>query len=200
MKVTKEIKAKLERISRELETELVRDNVVIESDDIDGEEVEVNALDDGGVVLLFQDPEWSEEVDDVESYDDLDVTLYISFSSWLSEKKQDDLKSLLRMKLEENGFIFSPQTGDGDGVRSYGASIEGERGPEVKTLVQFLDFLKTSHKLNSKTAAVNRAADVIGVTHLTVWRWLDSHPAPPEPMCLLMRLIMERGTTKNLPR
>lgn len=50
MKVTKEIKAKLERISVELEDELVREKIVI--DECEG--VELNALDEGGVSLLFR--------------------------------------------------------------------------------------------------------------------------------------------------
>ena len=188
MKVTKEIKAKLERISVELEDELVREKIVI--DECEG--VELNALDEGGVSLLFQDPENYDEVEDVENYEDLNISLTIYFASWLSESKRD--------LLEKNHFLFSPVTGDGNGVYIYGAEIEGVGGKELRTLHQFLDFLKTTHRLNSKTAAVNRAAEVIGVTRVTVWRWLDSDRGPGAPMDLLMNLIMERGTTKNLPR
>ena len=81
MKVTKEIKAKLERISVELEDELVREKIVI--DECEG--VELNALDEGGVSLLFQDPENYDEVEDVENYEDLNISLSIYFASWLSE-------------------------------------------------------------------------------------------------------------------
>lgn len=41
---------------------------------------------------------------------------------------------------------------------------------------------------------MNRAAEVIGVTRVTVWRWLDSDRGPGAPMDLLMNLIMERGS------
>lgn len=150
----------------------------------------VDALDEGGVMLLFQDPEYCEEVEDVENYENLDVSLEIYFASWLPEAKVDLLEQRLREKL----------TGDGNGFYIYGASIEGEGGAELHTLFRFLDFLKTAHRLNSKTAAVNRAAEIIGVTPMTIWRWLDSKPAPTDSMNLLMNLIMERGTTKNLPR
>ena len=88
MKVTKEIKAKLERISVELEDELVREKIVI--DDCEG--VELNALDEGGVSLLFQDPENYDEVEDVENYEDLNISLSIYFASWLSESKRDLLE------------------------------------------------------------------------------------------------------------
>ncbi len=195
MKATKEIKAKLERISVELEDELVREKIVI--DECEG--VELNALDEGGVSLLFQEPENMDAVEDVENYEELNISLSIYFASWLPESKRDLLEKKLRDKMEENRFLFSPVTGDGNGVYIYGAEIEGVGGKELRTLHQFLDFLKTTHRLNSKTAAVNRAAEVIGVTRVTVWRWLDSDRGPGAPMDLLMKLIMERGTTKNLP-
>lgn len=109
MKVTKEIKAKLERISVELEDELVREKIVI--DECEG--VELNALDEGGVSLLFQDPENYDEVEDVENYEDLNISLSIYFASWLSESKRDLLEKKLRDKMEENRFLFlpSPETG-----------------------------------------------------------------------------------------
>ena len=196
MKVTTELKEKLHRIRTELEDELIREKIV--TDECDG--VELNALDEGGVMLLFQDPEYCEEVEDVENYENLDVSLKIYFAKWLPEAKVDSLEQRLREKLTENKLIFPAITGDGNGFYIYGASIEGEGGAELHTLFRFLDFLKTTHRLNSKTAAVNRAAEVIGVTRVTVWRWLDSDRGPGAPMDLLMNLIMERGTTKNLPR
>lgn len=196
MKVTTELKEKLNLIRTELEDELVREKVVI--DECEG--VELNALDEGGVSLLFQDPENYDEVEDVENYENLNVSLNIYFASWLPEAKVDLVEQRLREKLTENKLIFSAITGDGNGFYIYGASIEGEGGAELHTLFRFLDFLKTTHRLNSKTAAVNRAAEVIGVTPMTIWRWLDSKPAPTDSMNLLMNLIMERGTTKNLPR
>lgn len=195
MKVTTELKAKLNLIRTELEDELVREKVVI--DECEG--VELNALDEGGVSLLFQDPENYDEVEDVENYENLNVSLNIYFASWLPEAKVDLVEQRLREKLTENKLIFSAITGDGNGFYIYGASIEGEGGAELHTLFRFLDFLKTTHRLNSKTAAVNRAAEVIGVTPMTIWRWLDSKPAPTDSMNLLMNLIMERGSTKNLP-
>lgn len=195
MKVTTELKAKLNLIRTELEDELVREKVVIE----ECEGVELNALDEGGVSLLFQDPENYDEVEDVENYENLNVSLNIYFASWLPEAKVDLVEQRLREKLTENKLIFSAITGDGNGFYIYGASIEGEGGAELHTLFRFLDFLKTTHRLNSKTAAVNRAAEVIGVTPMTIWRWLDSKPAPTDSMNLLMNLIMERGSTKNLP-
>lgn len=196
MKVTTELKEKLNLIRTELEDELVREKVVIE----ECEGVELNALDEGGISLLFQDPENYDEVEDVENYENLNVSLNIYFASWLPEAKVDLLEQRLREKLTENKLIFSAITGDGNGFYIYGASIEGEGGAELHTLFRFLDFLKTTHRLNSKTAAVNRAAEIIGVTPMTIWRWLDSKPAPTDSMNLLMNLIMERGTTKNLPR
>lgn len=196
MKVTTELKEKLNLIRTELEDELVREKVVIE----ECEGVELNALDEGGVSLLFQDPENYDEVEDVENYENLNVSLNIYFASWLPEAKVDLVEQRLREKLTENKLIFSAITGDGNGFYIYGASIEGEGGAELHTLFRFLDFLKTTHRLNSKTAAVNRAAEIIGVTPMTIWRWLDSKPAPTDSMNLLMNLIMERGTTKNLPR
>ncbi len=196
MKVTTGLKEKLNRIKTELEDELVREKIVI--DECEG--VELNALDEGGVILLFQDPECGEEVEDVENYENLDVSLEIYFASWLSEAKVGLLEQRLREKLEGNRLVFSTINGDGDGFYIYGASIGGEGGTELHTLFRFLDFLKTAHRLNSKTAAVNRAAEIIGVTPMTIWRWLDSKPAPSDSMNLLMNLIMERGTTKNLPR
>ncbi len=195
MKVTTELKEKLNLIRTELEDELVREKVVIE----ECEGVELNALDEGGVSLLFQDPENYDEVEDVENYENLNVSLNIYFASWLPEAKVDLVEQRLREKLTENKLIFSAITGDGNGFYIYGASIEGEGGAELHTLFRFLDFLKTTHRLNSKTAAVNRAAEVIGVTPMTIWRWLDSKPAPTDSMNLLMNLIMERGSTKNLP-
>ena len=196
MKVTTELKEKLNLIRTELEDELVREKVVIE----ECEGVELNALDEGGVSLLFQDPENYDEVEDVENYENLNVSLNIYFASWLPEDKVDLVEKRLREKLTENKLIFSAITGDGNGFYIYGASIEGEGGAELHTLFRFLDFLKTTHRLNSKTAAVNRAAEIIGVTPMAIWRWLGSRPAPPAPMNLLMNLIMERGTIKNLPR
>lgn len=195
MKVTTKLKEKLHRIRTELEDELIREKIV--TDECDG--VELNALDEGGVMLLFQDPEYCEEVEDVENYENLDVSLEIYFAKWLPEAKVDSLKQRLREKLTENKIIFSAITGDGGGCYIYGASVEGEGGAELHTLFRFLDFLKTAHRLNSKTAAVNRAAEIIGVTPMTIWRWLDSKPAPTDSMNLLMNLIMERGSTKNLP-
>lgn len=50
MKVTTELKEKLNLIRTELEDELVREKVVIE----ECEGVELNALDEGGVSLLFR--------------------------------------------------------------------------------------------------------------------------------------------------
>ena len=110
MKATKEIKAKLERISVELEDELVREKIVI--DECEG--VELNALDEGGVSLLFQEPENMDAVEDVENYEELNISLSIYFASWLPESKRDLLEKKLRDKMEENHFLFSPVTGDGN--------------------------------------------------------------------------------------
>lgn len=63
MKVTTELKEKLNLIRTELEDELVREKVVIE----ECEGVELNALDEGGVSLLFQNPENYDPVTGMES-------------------------------------------------------------------------------------------------------------------------------------
>lgn len=123
MKVTTGLKEKLHRIRTELEDELIREKIV--TDECDG--VELNALDEGGVMLLFQDPEYCEEVEDVENYENLDVSLEIYFASWLPEAKVDLLEQRLREKLTENKLIFSAITGDGNGFYIYGAPSK-ERG------------------------------------------------------------------------
>lgn len=78
-------------------------------------------------MLLFQDPEYCEEVEDVENYENLDVSLEIYFASWLPEAKVDLLEQRLREKLTENKLIFSAITGDGNGFYIYGAPSK-ERG------------------------------------------------------------------------
>lgn len=109
MKVTTELKEKLNLIRTELEDELVREKVVIE----ECEGVELNALDEGGVSLLFQDPENYDEVEDVENYEDLNVSLSIYFASWLSESKRDLLEKnfAIRWKKTVSFFLPSPVTG-----------------------------------------------------------------------------------------
>lgn len=136
MKVTTELKEKLNLIRTELEDELVREKVVIE----ECEGVELNALDEGGVSLLFQDPENYDEVEDVENYEDLNVSLSIYFASWLSESKRDLLEKKLRDKMGENRFLFSPVSGDGDGVYIYGAEIEGVGGKNFGHCISFWTF------------------------------------------------------------
>lgn len=108
MKVTEEDKANLERITRELEYELIRDGVVVEKlpiDDVDGEFIEVNALDAGGVSLLIQDPEYCEEIDSVEDYDDLEVSISVQFANWLSESQKDKMEVLFDKLLRKYGFL-----------------------------------------------------------------------------------------------
>lgn len=109
MKVTTELKEKLNLIRTGLEDELVREKVVIE----ECEGVELNALDEGGVSLLFQDPENYDEVEDVENYEDLNVSLSIYFASWLSESKRDLLEKnfAIRWKKTVSFFLPSPVTG-----------------------------------------------------------------------------------------
>ena len=109
MKVTTELKEKLNLIRTELEDELVREKVVIE----ECEGVELNALDEGGVSLLFQDPEYYDEVEDVENYEDLNISLSIYFASWLSESKRDLLEKnfAIRWKKTVSFFLPSPETG-----------------------------------------------------------------------------------------
>jgi hypothetical protein len=100
MKVTTELEEKLNLIRTELEDELVREKVVIE----ECEGVELNALDEGGVSLLFQDPENYDEVEDVENYEDLNVSLSIYFASWLSESKRDLRRTLMGAWIETDEF------------------------------------------------------------------------------------------------
>ena len=64
----------------------------------------------------------------------------------------------------------------------------------------FVDWVQSRYHLVNKTSAVKKAAQLLRVTEMAVWQWLGGSRKTSPSMDLLMNLIMERGTTKNLPR
>lgn len=57
----------------------------------------------------------------------------------------------------------------------------------------FLDWVQSRHSLPSKTSAVRKAAQILRVSEITIWKWLKGEPQVSPSMLLLMEMVMRHG-------
>ncbi len=59
------------------------------------------------------------------------------------------------------------------------------------TAQQFITWVQVAYGCKNKTGAVEKAADLLGVTPQAVWRWLNGKRTPGAATARLMAALMQ---------
>ena len=62
---------------------------------------------------------------------------------------------------------------------------------------EFIDWVQNKNKFSNRTAAVERASNMMHVTKDTIWKWLSGKQKTPPAMVLLMELLHEKYKEKG---